>query len=78
MMPKKNNAFRSGVADLEESEEISAIQRKPLKCWSRSQPGHHFDDFLERRSIFCYGCFLTVFSRSDETDVSCIELFNTI
>lgn len=26
------------------------------KCWNCEQPGHHWEDCLCDRSIFCYGC----------------------
>lgn len=53
---------RSRISELEcetaqqISEEVSAIQRKQLICWNCDKPGHRFDDCLEIRSIFCYGC----------------------
>jgi len=43
--------------NLEPIEEVFAIQRKTsLTCWNCKQPGHRFDDCLEPRTIFCFGC----------------------
>lgn len=37
---------------------VDAIQQSstPVKCWNCSQIGHHWEDCLESRNIFCYGC----------------------
>lgn len=44
--------------DSEESttKEVLAVQYKPLKCWNCDKIGHRFEDCLEARSIFCFGC----------------------
>lgn len=36
-----------------EEDEISAIA---LACWNCRQPGHRYQDCLEDRQVFCYGC----------------------
>ena len=62
--PKRN------VADLEFSESsdyentignelsIDAVEQRSnsTKCWNCDQLGHHWQDCLENRTIFCYGC----------------------
>ncbi|KNC33715.1 hypothetical protein FF38_03145 [Lucilia cuprina] len=37
---------------------VDAVQQTNLefKCWNCDQPGHHWEDCLETRNIFCYGC----------------------
>lgn len=37
---------------------VDAIQKTStiLKCWNCDEPGHHWEDCLESRNIFCYGC----------------------
>ncbi|XP_030555645.1 uncharacterized protein LOC115769252 [Drosophila novamexicana] len=43
-------------SDAEELDEVSALQHKQMKCWNCAKSGHRFEDCLEARIIFCYGC----------------------
>lgn len=42
----------------EQETAIEAIQQseKLSRCWNCDEPGHHWEDCLCDRSIFCYGC----------------------
>lgn len=37
---------------------VEALQRAEhvVCCWNCDQPGHYWDDCLQDRKIFCYGC----------------------
>lgn len=42
----------------ESNEHVVEAFHKPLisKCWNCQDTGHHWQDCLEERTIFCYGC----------------------
>lgn len=59
---KNQFATRPYIAQLEKEsedvgiEDVSALQPSQIKCWNCDKFGHRFDECLEVRSIFCYGC----------------------
>lgn len=64
------NCPRRNVAELDFSENsdyesnignelsVNAVEQRPssTKCWNCDQLGHHWQDCLGNRTIFCYGC----------------------
>lgn len=64
-----NSTFlpRRQVAEIDNSESLLAPDREfsvealqksdpNFNCWNCEKPGHHWQDCLEDRTIFCYGC----------------------
>lgn len=66
--PNTNFAPRRNVAEIDIEEEytldsetthaVDAFQKNEFnsKCWNCDSTGHHWQDCLEERTIFCYGC----------------------
>lgn len=54
--------FSEDLEDFSSSEtpepEVNAVQisGKTIRCWNCDEPDHFWDDCLQERKIFCYGC----------------------
>lgn len=45
------------MAEEETQGNVAAVQQiLPSKCWNCQEEGHHWQDCLSARTIFCYGC----------------------
>lgn len=64
----QNTAPRRNIAELDNSEELTSdpnsqncidavnFSSNSPKCWNCDQIGHFWDDCVQSRTVFCYGC----------------------
>lgn len=64
----QNTAPRRNIAELDNSEELTSdpnsqncidavnVSSNSPKCWNCDQIGHFWDDCVQPRTVFCYGC----------------------
>lgn len=53
-----DDEFSSLDSTIEQDPSVNAVSASnvPFKCWNCDGLGHHWEDCLQERQIFCYGC----------------------
>lgn len=53
----ENTIIPTGI-DFSNESSVDAVSKKEIipRCWNCDQLGHYFEDCLQERTIFCYGC----------------------